>query len=78
MELLFLFMDRSTLVSANLGYGDNNISKMILFHFDFGFCMEETAYIWHLIFTVPSVCWFSCCEQIHSNVWGGNHYQNLF
>lgn len=42
---------------------------MILVHFLFGFCMEETVYPWHLIFTVPSVCWFPCCEQIHGNVW---------
>lgn len=53
----------------NLCYGNNNKRKMILFHFLFGFCMEETVSAWHLIFTVPSVCWFPCCEQIHCNVW---------
>lgn len=37
--------------------------------YSFGFCMEETVYTWHLIFPVPSVCWFPCCEQIPSILW---------
>lgn len=66
--LIFIYGQLCFSFTVNLYY--EKIMKVRWFsHFLFGFCMEETVYSWHLIFPVPSVCWFPCCEQIQSNVW---------
>lgn len=67
MELLFLFMDRSALVSQ-LTFVMRIIKVRFSFIFYLAFAWKK-QYTWHLIFSVPSVCYFPCCEQIHSNVW---------
>jgi hypothetical protein len=68
IELLLLFIGRSPLVSLLTFVTEKIIKARWL---SLAFRMEETVYTWHLIFIVPSVSWFPCCEQTHSSMWVG-------
>lgn len=70
MGLLFSFMSRSAFTSQLAFVMETNQSEIILFYFVFGFCLEETVWTWHMIFSVPFVCEFLCAVNRFTVIWG--------